>query len=677
MDVQRVVVIQDASKEACSSAVRWALHGLFLKPGDLLVLLGVLHDKNNPSRLSFKGTRKLLGYRTKVDSSSKFGSNHRIVDREAARKEAYENNAEIIDLSKLYKAEKVEFRIEVAAGASPAVVALKSAEDLKATWVILDRKMKKNKKIFLEKLSCGISRMKRNNRIELWRGPKEKFNEFSVIYDDTMSGAPEEEDLFSIELFPTCKINCDKLLDYSICLVILTSSLLRTHLSSCFIFILLCFLGCFTEKMGTNSYSVDNYSVGQAEANQVSQNQKLTHTSSYADSIIGLQAEETFQNPACTICDNRKQNMELRKGFTYVELHAATDGFSSKNNLSEGGAQCAFRGQLENKLSIVIKPANNNIYFQEPIKFKSEMDTLSRVRHNNLVMLLGFCAEGSHRLLVYEYVCNGSLNQHLSQYYPMPLTWTERLRVALGASRGLNHLHENNIIHRDIRPSNILLNHDSEPLLADLGLATMQSDRYLKQENIQTSYYLAPEYLENGTVSTQTDVYSYGVVLLELITGQRTMEKKQGQKGFLTWARALLKQRRYLELLDPRIANSHDVFQLYRMAQLAQKCISKNPKKRLPMDKVVSTLEYIIESKPSSLNEDHSLLKSYLPHNYVKTVEHESCNEGNLDVSVTRQMRSRSFSANVWKFSSNDGCFKYMRAKSGRARQAQYGEMLT
>ncbi|KAK6235409.1 hypothetical protein SCA6_010746 [Theobroma cacao] len=619
MDVQRVVVIQDASKEACSSAVRWALHGLFLKPGDLLVLLGVLHDKNNPSRLSFKGTRKLLGYRTKVDSSSKFGSNHRIVDREAARKEAYENNAEIIDLSKLYKAEKVEFRIEVAAGASPAVVALKSAEDLKATWVILDRKMKKNKKIFLEKLSCGISRMKRNNRIELWRGPKEKFNEFSVIYDDMMSGAPEEEDLFSIELFPTC----------------------------------------------------------QAEANQVSQNQKLTHTSSYADSIIGLQAEETFQNPACTICDNRKQNMELRKGFTYVELHAATDGFSSKNNLSEGGAQSAFRGQLENKLSIVIKPANNNIYFQEPIKFKSEMDTLSRVRHNNLVMLLGFCAEGSHRLLVYEYVCNGSLNQHLSQYYPMPLTWTERLRVALGASRGLNHLHENNIIHRDIRPSNILLNHDSEPLLGDLGLATMQSDRYLKQENIQTSYYLAPEYLENGTVSTQTDVYSYGVVLLELITGQRTMEKKQGQKGFLTWARALLKQRRYLELLDPRIANSHDVFQLYRMAQLAQKCISKNPKKRLPMDKVVSTLEYIIESKPSSLNEDHSLLKSYLPHNYVKTVEHESCNEGNLDVTVTRQMRSRSFSANVWKFSSNDGCFKYMRAKSGRARQAQYGEMLT
>ncbi|XP_021277738.1 probable serine/threonine-protein kinase PBL10 [Herrania umbratica] len=548
MEVQRVVVIQDASKEACSSAIRWALHALFLKPGDLLVLLGVLHDKNNPSRLSFKGTRKLLGYRAKVDSSSKFGSNHRIVGREAARKEAYESNAEIMDLSKLYKAEKVEFRIEVSAGASPAVVALKSAEDLKATWVILDRKMKKNKKIFLEKLSCGISRMKRNNRIELLRGPKEKFNEFSVIYDDMMSGAPEEEDLFSIELFPRY---------------------------------------CFTEKMGCNSYNIDNYAVGQAEANQVSQNQKLTHTSSSADSIIGLQAEETFRSPACTICDNRRQNMELRKGFTYVELHAATDGFSSKNNLSKGGAQCAFRGQLENKLNIVIKPANNNIYFQEPIKFKSEIDTLSRVRHNNLVMLLGCCAEGSHRLLVYEYVCNGSLNQHLStEYHPMPLTWTERLRVALGASRGLNHLHENNIIHRDIRSSNILLNHDSEPLLGDLGLATMQSDKHLKQENIQTSYYLAPEFLENGTMSTQTDVYSYGVVLLELITGQRTMDKKLGQKGFLTWARALLKQRRYLELLDPRIANSHDVYQLYRMAQLAQKCISKNPKKRLPMDEV-------------------------------------------------------------------------------------------
>ncbi|XVF19461.1 hypothetical protein REPUB_Repub11eG0112800 [Reevesia pubescens] len=620
MEGQRVVVIQDASKEVCSSAIRWLLHGLFLKPGDLLLLLGVLREVNDPTTLSFKGSRKLLGYRSKVDSISKFGVNQRILDSEAARKEEYENNAEIMEISKLCKAKMVEFRIEVASGASPAVVAMKSAESLKATWVILDRKMKKNKKIFLEKLSCGISRMKRNNSIELLRGPRTKFN---VPYDDMMPGDPEEDDLFSIELFPTC----------------------------------------------------------QAEDNQVSQNQKLTHTSSSADPSIMLQTEETFGNPACTICDNRIQNTELRKHFTYVELHAATDGFSSKNNLSESSVECTFRGQLENKLSVVIKPANSSIYFQEPMKFKSEIDILSRVRHKNLVMLLGCCAEGNHRLIVYDYVCNGSLNQHLSKCEPMPLSWTERLRVAVGASKGLNHLHQNKIIHKDIRPSNILLNHDFEPLLGDFGLATARLERYLKQENIQTSRYLAPEYIENGTVSTQTNVYSFGLVLLELITGLRDMDKKLGPKGFLRWARPLLKQRRYLELVDPRIANSHDVFQLYKMAQLAQKCLNKSPKKRLSMDKVVSTLEDIIESKPSSLNDDHRPLKSYFPYNCMKTVEQESYYDE--DVDVTSQMRSRSFSANVWKCQnfgnscSADGkSHKFIRARTLSASQMDYEEML-
>ncbi|XVF47158.1 hypothetical protein PTKIN_Ptkin03bG0086900 [Pterospermum kingtungense] len=520
MEGQRVVVIQDASKEVCSSAIRWALQGLFLKPGDLLVLLGVLHQVNDLRTLSFNRTRKLLGYGSKVDSSSKFGANPRIVDREATRKEEYENNAEIIEISKLCRAGKVDFRIEVASGASPAVLAAKSAENMKATWVILDRKMKKNKTIFLEKLSCGISRMKRNNSIKLLRGPSPR-TKCCVTYDD---GVPEEDDLFSIELFPTC----------------------------------------------------------QAEAYQVSRNQKLAHTSGSADSNTRFQAEETFRNPTCIICDNRKPNVELRKNFTYVELHAATDGFSSTNNLSEGDVKCTFRGQLQNKLIIVVKPANNKIYIQEPKKFESDIDILSRVRHKNLAMLLGCCAEGSHRLLVYEFVCNSSLDQHLStESLHMPLSWTQRLKVALGASRGLNHLHQNNIIHKDIRPNNILLNHEFEPLLGDFGLATIRSD-----QNFQTLRYLAPEYLEHGTLSTQTDVYSFGVVLLELITGHMTMDKKMMQKGFLTWAKELLKQRRYLELVDPRIANSYDVFQLHRMAQLAQKCLSKNPKKRLPVDKV-------------------------------------------------------------------------------------------
>ncbi|KAK8523539.1 hypothetical protein V6N12_048057 [Hibiscus sabdariffa] len=613
MEYQRVMVIQDASKQVCSSAIKWALHGLLLKPGDSIVLLGVLHQANDPTPVSVKGTRKLLGYRKKVDSSSKVAAKHRIVDRDAARKE-FESNAEILEISKLCKAEKVEFRVEVTSGTSPALEAMQSAQNMKPTWVILDRKMKKNKEIFLERLSCGVSRMKKNNGIKLLRGPTTKF---CATYDDMMPGFLDEDDLFSIELFPTCG----------------------------------------------------------SDANQVSQNQRLVHTSSSSDTR--LQTEETLENPGCSICDNRIHSIGWRKDFTYVELHAATDGFSSKNNLSRRDSECTFRGQLENKQTIVIKPAKNNLSFQEPMEFKLEIDKLVRVRHTNLVMLLGCCTEGTRRLLVYEYVCNSSLDQHLSKRQPMPLSWTQRVKVAVGAANGLSHLHQNNIIHKNIRSSNIFLTHGFEPLLGDFGLAEQCS----KQNKIQTFKYLPPEFLENGTWSTQTDVYSFGMVLLEIITGKTTMDKNLGHKGFLTWARTLIKQRRYLELVDPRIGDSLDVFQLNRMAQLTQKCISRNPKKRLSMDKVVSTLEYITGSKPSGLDEDRSPLKSKFTHNCVKTMEHGNCYE---DEYVTRGVRSRSFSANLWRcrsfgISSSAGVksFKFKRAfTTGSSSQFSYGEML-
>ncbi|KAK0605361.1 hypothetical protein LWI29_025866 [Acer saccharum] len=192
---QRVVVIEDANrrKEVSSSAIRWALHGLSLQPGDQLILLGVLHHLNTP-----------MGYKSRVGSSSIFGGNQRIIEIEAAtRKKEYENNLDIIQISKLYQTQGVEFRIEVAIGPSPKEVALISAQNHKATWVILDRQMKKDKKYFLKRLSCGISRMKRNKSIEQLRGPKSLILQkrtVSVSYDEMIPGSPDEDDLFSIEL---------------------------------------------------------------------------------------------------------------------------------------------------------------------------------------------------------------------------------------------------------------------------------------------------------------------------------------------------------------------------------------------------------------------------------------------------------------------------------------------
>uniref|UniRef100_A0A2N9FSL1 Uncharacterized protein n=1 Tax=Fagus sylvatica TaxID=28930 RepID=A0A2N9FSL1_FAGSY len=182
---------------------------------DKLTLLAVIHHVKTPGTLSIMGSRKPLGYGSRVESSSLFGANERIVGMEVARKKTeYQNHIELTQISKLYEEEQVELDVMVATGPSPKAVALKAAIDTKATWVILDRQMKKDKKYFLEKLSCGISRMKRNNCIERLRGPKAigidqhsanvKQNS-QVMYDESIPGSPDDEDLFSIELLPRCK----------------------------------------------------------------------------------------------------------------------------------------------------------------------------------------------------------------------------------------------------------------------------------------------------------------------------------------------------------------------------------------------------------------------------------------------------------------------------------------
>uniref|UniRef100_A0A1D1Y880 Inactive protein kinase SELMODRAFT_444075 n=1 Tax=Anthurium amnicola TaxID=1678845 RepID=A0A1D1Y880_9ARAE len=226
---QRVVVIQDASREISLSAIKWALDGLSLKPGDELTLLGVLHQVNNPSTFSIPGAGKRMGYKSKVDSTSMLGASEKIISEELTRKEQeYQNSTEILQITKLYDARKVIFhkRVVVAAS-SPKVAAVEAVKELEATWIILDRQVKRDKKYFLERLSCGISRMKRNN-IELLREPKP--TQYDNLISDGRQGKAakyemlpgpkrgteteikkttqenlEDDDLFSLELSPMSK----------------------------------------------------------------------------------------------------------------------------------------------------------------------------------------------------------------------------------------------------------------------------------------------------------------------------------------------------------------------------------------------------------------------------------------------------------------------------------------
>ncbi|CAK9184235.1 unnamed protein product [Ilex paraguariensis] len=602
METQRVVVIQDASREVCLIAIKWIRHGLSLKPGDMLTLISILHQVNNPSTLSFVRAGKMLGYRSRVDSSI-FGPNRKIVDDEVARiKEEYQNNEELTQISKIYETQKIKFNIEVDAGPSPKVVALEAAKKLRATWVILDRQMKKDKRYFLEKLSCGISRMKRDNNIEELRRPKAiETNRFSkersrsnqVPYEEMLPGSLEAEDLFSIELCPTTSI----------------SSLGSTESASSTDGI--CSLHHDLKENRTKTMketvrvadlypSANIKEMSPIEAHGMSKDPNQMPGRSRED-LMGsfpLQFEDELDNSLCTICKSRPPKIGWATEFSYADLQAATNGFSQENLIWKGENGAVFRGQLESTLTVAVKQ-QKDLSFQEEKKFRKEVQTLGKARHKNVVMLLGSCSEESHRLLVYEYVCNGSLDQHLAKQRSRPLTWEQRIKIAQGTSKGLNHLHENNIIHRDLQPRNIFLTHDHEPLLGGFGSSTTQNhpEESLDNRIIGTFGYLAPEYTENGKASTKTDVYSLGVVLLELISGRSTTDMRLEEKSLLGWARPLLKERQYHDVIDPKIAKSHDDQPLIWMVQVAEKCLSKDPQKRLSMDKVVSILEHITEGK--------------------------------------------------------------------------------
>ncbi|XP_059654853.1 inactive protein kinase SELMODRAFT_444075-like [Cornus florida] len=645
MEAQKMLVIQDASRDVSWSAIRWILDGSLLKPGDELTLLGVLHKVINPSTLSFMGAGKFLGYRSKVDSSSIFGVNPKIVEEEVARKmEKYYKNEEIVHIFEQCKMKKIKFRIELYAGNSPKVVALEAAKSLRATWVILDRQMKKDKKYFLEKLSCGISRMKRDNSIEQLRGPKNTTGNFT--YDEMIPGSTEDK------LSPITKYSRSQKTtlgkeqggdvppwDYSQKLPLvykfsLNEQMLSTSSSSSS-------LG-FTETASFFSTSASSSSLGYTDTSSFSisearssslriedadyitnaeqetagreqteayitgspdEKQKEQHISD-GDRKGLPKAEESFRNSVCSVCNNTRPRIELKKDFTYAELHAATQGFSKKNFLSEGGFGSVYQGELKNGVKIAVKQ-HKVASSQGEKEFKTEVHVLSKARHENLVMLLGSCSEGSRRLLVYEYVCNGSLDQHLSKSARSPLSWDQRIKIALGAAKGLEYLHRNNIIHRDMRPSNILITHDHEPLLGDFGLARTQyedADRSTETRVVGTLGYLAPEYAESGKVSTKTDVYSFGVVLLQLITGLTMNDKILGDKSLVGWARPLLKEKNYPDLIDERL-EFHDVHQLLWMVRVAEKCLTKDSHKRISMIWVLNYLNYIDQGNTTNDND--------------------------------------------------------------------------
>nr|GMC47587.1 inactive protein kinase SELMODRAFT_444075 [Ipomoea batatas]GME02339.1 inactive protein kinase SELMODRAFT_444075 [Ipomoea batatas]GME18770.1 inactive protein kinase SELMODRAFT_444075 [Ipomoea batatas] len=303
--------------------------------------------------------------------------------------------------------------------------------------------------------------------------------------------------------------------------------------------------------------------------------------------------------PLCSICQHKAPVFgKPPRWFSYAELELATCGFSQANFLAEGGYGSVHRGVLPDGQVVAVKQ-HKLASSQGDQEFCSEVEVLSCAQHRNVVMLIGFCIEDSRRLLVYEYICNGSLDSHLYGRNREPLEWSARQKIAVGAARGLRYLHEECrvgcIVHRDMRPNNILITHDFEPLVGDFGLARWQPDGDTGVETrvIGTFGYLAPEYTQSGQITEKADVYSFGVVLLELVTGRKAVDlnRPKGQQCLVEWARPLLEEYAIEELIDPRIQNCYSEDEVYCMLHAASLCIRRDPQARPRTSQVLRILE--------------------------------------------------------------------------------------
>ncbi|XP_073151989.1 BRASSINOSTEROID INSENSITIVE 1-associated receptor kinase 1-like isoform X2 [Henckelia pumila] len=290
------------------------------------------------------------------------------------------------------------------------------------------------------------------------------------------------------------------------------------------------------------------------------------------------------------------------KRFSLRELQVASDDFSNKNILGRGGFGKVYKGRLADGSLVAVKRLNEERTRGGEVQFRLEVEMISMVLHRNLLRLRGFCMTPTERLLVYPYMANGSVASCLRdrpETQP-PLDWPRRKRIALGSARGLAYCHDHCdpiIIHRDVKAANILLDEDFEAVVGDFGLATLMDykDTHVTTAVHGTIGHIAPEYLSTGRCSEKTDVFGYGVMLLELITGQRAFNlarlANDDEVMLLDWVRGLLKEKKLETLVDADLQGNYFDDEVEELIQVALLCTQRSPLERPKMSEVVRMLE--------------------------------------------------------------------------------------
>ncbi|KAL7186864.1 hypothetical protein ACSBR2_028554 [Camellia fascicularis] len=284
--------------------------------------------------------------------------------------------------------------------------------------------------------------------------------------------------------------------------------------------------------------------------------------------------------------------------YTYKELRTATDDFSHANKIGEGGFGSVYKGRLKNGNIAAIKVLSPESR-QGLKEFLTEIKVIADIEHENLVKLYGCCVEGDHRILVYNYLENNSLAQTLigGSYSSIQFSWRTRTRICVGIARGLAFLHESvrpHIVHRDIKASNILLDKDLTPKISDFGLAKLipANMTHVSTRVAGTIGYLAPEYAIRGQLTRKADIYSFGVLLVEIVTGRcNTNTRLPVEEQYLlerTWD--LFERRELVGLVDTALNGDFDAEEACRFLKIGLLCTQDTPKLRPSMSTVVKML---------------------------------------------------------------------------------------
>ncbi|KAL8238193.1 hypothetical protein R6Q59_019274 [Mikania micrantha] len=332
--------------------------------------------------------------------------------------------------------------------------------------------------------------------------------------------------------------------------------------------------------------------------------------SKLVDTDSGSNASGTSRSDCASSSENLS-DLGWGKWYSLNELEIATVNFATENVIGEGGYGIVYRGVLFDGSVVAVKNLLNN-KGQAEKEFKVEVEAIGKVRHKNLVGLIGFCADGAKRLLVYEYIDNGNLEQWLhGDVGPIsPLTWDIRLKIAVGTAKGLAYLHEGlepKVVHRDVKSSNILLDRKWNAKVSDFGLAKLLGPEksYVTTRVMGTFGYVSPDYASTGMLNECSDVYSFGVLLMEIVTGRSPVDysREPGEMNLVDWFRGMVASRRGEELLDPKISVPPTSRSLKRVLLVCLRCIDMDANKRPKMGQIVHMLEaedfpFRTESRP-------------------------------------------------------------------------------